>query len=89
MTNEEAVQRDLDRLGDEALKTGGLAHAALTLARGLDSDSSLTSKGQAAKALQDILNELRALAPEETKEDGVDELQAKRKARKGEARAAS
>lgn len=86
-TNVSAVKRDLAALGDARLAESGLAQVALTLAAGLDSNSSLTSKAMAAKTLAETLSQLRALAPEKKENDGVDELNAKRKER--QARAAS
>lgn len=86
--NVAAVQRDLDALGDDGLAKSGLAQVALTLAAGLDSDSSLTSKAMASKALADALGELRAMAPEKKEKDGVDEIAeryAKRRAGKAAA----
>lgn len=91
MSNEEAVQRDLDSIAkrDPELAQSGLAVMALTLARGLDSDSSLTSKAMASKALSDTLAQLRELAPDEMKEDGVDDLTARRAKRINRGAAAS
>lgn len=87
--NVAAVQRDLAALGDDKLAKSGLAQVALTLAAGLDSDSSLTSKAMASKTLADTLGELRAMAPEKKEQDGVDDLAAQRdKRRKGKAAAA-
>ena len=89
--NESAVKRDLEAIAkrDPDLAKSGLANVALTLARGLDSDSSLTSKAMAANALGDKLAELRELAPDETKDDQVDDLAAKRDKRRKRSAAAT
>jgi predicted phage-related endonuclease len=84
LTVTEAVKRDLRRLAerDPELANSGTAAAALALAREIDeSDNSATSKSMCAKALQDILAQLRELAPTEEGRDGIDDLSAKRNAR--------
>lgn len=83
--NEEAVQFDLDKLGDADLQRGGLAQTALTLARGLDSDSSLTSKAMASKALVETMNRLWDLAPPKKETDEVDEFTSRRNERRSKA----
>lgn len=83
--NEEAVAHDLKRLTDPKLAEGALAQMALTLARGLDSDSSLTSKAMASKALIDTMNRLWELAPAKKETDEVDEFTSRRKARRAKA----
>lgn len=89
--NVAAVRRDLDALAEREPDLGecGLAQMALTLARGLDNDrNSLTSKAMASKALSDTLAELRELAPDEIKKDGVDGIKGTRKKRRqGKAKA--
>ena len=60
------------------LSASPLAMAALALAEGLDDlHCSLTSRSMAAKAFQDILRELRDLAPAPETKDKVDELSAR------------
>jgi hypothetical protein len=90
-TNVEAVRRDLAKIAerDPDLAKGGLAALCLSLAKELDDPvNSLTSKSMAGRTLTDALAELRELAPDEKKEDGVDDLAARRaKRRKGSARA--
>jgi hypothetical protein len=56
-----------------------MAAAAMRLAEGLDNGhNSLTSQSMAAKAFQDLLGELRELAPAKKTEDVVDELSSRR-----------
>jgi hypothetical protein len=89
--NVAAVQRDLAAIAerDAELAESGLAQVALTLARGLDSDSSLTSKSMASGQLRDTLAQLREMAPDEKKEDTVDEIGAKRNQRRQRGAAAA
>jgi hypothetical protein len=77
----DAVQRDIERLGPE-VQESGLAAAALALAAGLDDQNSLTSKSMAAKALADVLKELRSLAPPRKETDDLAKLRADRKQRR-------
>lgn len=79
----EAVQRDLATIAAVApeLAICTLAATALSLAEEMDGHNSATSKSMCAKALVDIMQELRALTPEQAKGDGVDELIARRAAR--------
>jgi 5'-deoxynucleotidase YfbR-like HD superfamily hydrolase len=83
----EAVRRDLKELAkrDSKLAKSAQAATALSLAKELDSSrNSATSKSMCAKALNDTMAELRELAPDEKKDDGVDELaERRRKRRKG------
>lgn len=82
----EAVERDLRALAllDAALAESALAAAALALARELDNPrNSATSKSMCARALTETLDRLRELAPEESKEDRLDELTARRAERIG------
>ncbi len=73
----ESVRRDLEaiRRRDPGLADGTLAASALELAAQMDGDNSATSKSMCAKALMETMDRLMALAPEEAKRDGVDELQ--------------
>lgn len=84
LTVTEAVTRDLEKLAvrDPELATSGLAANALQLAREMDSKSSATSKSMCARALNETMEKLRELAPEEPKRDGIDELTRKREARR-------
>jgi len=77
---EKATQRQLGRL-PKHLAESAEAAAAMALAQGLDGGNSLTSKSMAAKAHSEILAVLRALAPPEQSEDGLDDLGARRRAR--------
>jgi hypothetical protein len=87
----DSVREYLKDLGDrdEALARSPLATSALALAREMDGQNSATSKSMCAKALNETLAQLRALAPEETGKDDLDELAERRKQRRaGKARAA-
>jgi hypothetical protein len=88
MTVTEAVTKDLELLGSTAAEST-LAATALTLAAGLDDGNSLTSKSMAAKALADVMRELRALAPPIQEADGVASLDKRRQARRAAAQAAA
>lgn len=80
VTVEEAVTRDLFELGD--LGTSALAATALVLARELDNPgNSATSKSMCARALNETLDKLRALAPSRDEEDRLDELSSRRSSR--------
>lgn len=81
----EAVLRDLDaiRARDEDLADSALAATALALASEIDNeDNSATSKSMCAKALAEIMRELRDLAPPELKEDALVDLNARRSTRR-------
>jgi hypothetical protein len=76
---EAAVERDLAG----SVRGSALAATALALARELDrSGNSATSKSMCARALLDCLDRLRALAAEEPVADRLDDLAARRSARK-------
>jgi hypothetical protein len=78
-----AVKRDLGRLSDPDLADSGLAATALALAAEVDSPkNSATSKSMCAKALMDALTALHAHQPQEVPNDDVDQLAAKRAARR-------
>lgn len=81
----EAVRRDLVALGDSALAESAEAAAALALARELDRDgNSATSKSMCARALVEAMARLRERAPARDGADGLDEIAAKRRVRRGE-----
>lgn len=88
MSNAESVERMLASLpADMALSP--LASMALTLAAEMDSHSNGgTSKSMIAKSMQDVLKELRELAPVEQAKDEVDDLRARRDARRAGSAAA-
>lgn len=88
MSVETAVTSDIELLGPKAAETA-LAATALALARELDGNNSATSKSMVAKALIDTMRELRALAPPKQEGDGVDEIAARRDARRSAAAAAA
>lgn len=79
----EAVRRDLQALSrrDELLASSALAASALALAGEMDADNSATSKSMCARALQDVLDRLRELAPPVEEGDDLDDLSARRAAR--------
>jgi len=79
----DAVTRDLERIAVVApeLAQGAEAFTALALAAEIDGNNSATSKSMCAKALADLMSELRALTPEQEAGDSVDNLAARRAAR--------
>lgn len=73
-----AVRRDLKGLPKE-LAQSTLAAAALSLAAELDKVKiSATARASCARALREVMEELRALAPPAEESDKVDELRARR-----------
>ena len=54
---------------------------AVALARELDGDNSATSKSMCARALAELIDRLRALAPAEERADGIDDIAKKRQKR--------
>lgn len=85
----DAVQRDVDKLPEE-LAESGLAATAISLAYELeDPFNSATSKSMCAKALGEALAQLRALAPAKQEADKLDDLTARREARRSTAAAGS
>jgi hypothetical protein len=86
---EAAVERDLEALGSRAAESG-LAATALALAREMDSPKNGgTSKSMIAKALNETMAELRALAPPKQEADGLDDLTKRREARRSASTAAA
>lgn len=81
----EAAEHDLAKLREVSpeLADSAMAATALALAREIDDDdNSATSKSMCARALVDIFEQLRALAPErEEKEDRLVDLATRRAAR--------
>jgi hypothetical protein len=81
-----AVRGDLALLGDRRLAGSALAATALALAGQLDNPkSSATAKAMCAGKLIEALDRLRELAPPRKETDDVDEVQAKREARRAAA----
>ena len=80
---EAAVLKDLKGMGD--LGGSGLAAVAVAMAQEIDADNSATSKSMCAKALQDILSQLRVLAPARAERDRIDDLADKRNRRRATA----
>ena len=85
MSVEAAVERELARLGG-VWRDSVLGATALALAAELDADNSATSKSMVAKALNETMSELRALAPVKEAEP-VDDLRAQRNRRRSRASA--
>lgn len=86
------VERDLAAIAkiDAALANSALATTALMLAESMDDPgNSATSKSMCARALVDVLEQLRELTPEGEQKDGVDDLSARRARRLGGAASAS
>ena len=81
---ESAVRLDLKGMGKD-LEGSGLAAVAVAMAQQIDADNSATSKSMCAKALQDILSQLRALAPARAERDRIDDLADKRNRRRATA----
>jgi hypothetical protein len=80
-TTVEGVEADLKALPSH-LARSGLAAAALSLARDLDStETSATARAACARSLVGVQRELRALAPAREEVDKIDELRARREAR--------
>ncbi len=79
-----SVTWELAEIGriDKRLASSGLASSALALAAMIDdTDNSATSRSMCARELRETLRELHALAPADAREDGIDELNARRSAR--------
>jgi hypothetical protein len=77
-----------DHRRDPDLAEGGLAMAALQMAREMDNpNNSATSKSMCGKTLADTLATLRSLAPPEAKRDSIDDLAAARARRRQDAQA--
>jgi hypothetical protein len=79
-----STKRDLAEIEkrDPKLAQSGLAALALKLAEEMDANNSATSKSMCAKSLMETLDRIRALAPAEETEDKVDDLSARRAARR-------
>jgi hypothetical protein len=78
----ESVERDLKNLGLAAQKST-LGATALALAAELDdSETSATAKSMCAKSMVDVFREIRALTPPKKERDGLDDLSARREARR-------
>ena len=70
-----AIRRDLAALPDD-LAGSGLAATAIALARAMDDNNSATSKSMCARAILELTDRLRALAPAVEEDDALDGLQA-------------
>jgi len=81
-----SVKRDLAALGDRGLAVSGLAAVALELAAQMDDKTnSATSKSMCARALSEVLAQLRGLAPVEVEDDRLDDLASRRADRRAAA----
>jgi hypothetical protein len=89
MTNVAATKRELAEIAerDPDLASSSLAAAALTMARGMDSSTSVAQKSLAAKELANLMGRLQELAPKAKRKDRVDDLTARRAERRGTAAA--
>lgn len=77
LTNVDRVRADVEELGG-GLERSALAGAALTLAADLDNrKNSATSHAMCAKALIDVMAQLRELAPPKKRGDDIDRLKSK------------
>lgn len=83
----EAVRAELDDLErrKSGLGSGALAAAALALAASVDRPDSTTSQAMCSKELRDTLAALHAMAPAEELRDDLDDLAARRAARRATA----
>lgn len=80
-----AVERDLAEIAkrDEALAESGVAMAALSLASDIDSGkTTATAKASCVRALAVAFEKLRAMLPDDPGGDQVDDLAARREARR-------
>lgn len=84
----DSLRAELEALGPRGAGST-LAATALALAAELDADNSATSKSMCAKSMVDVLRELRVLAPPKPEVDNLDDLTARRMARRSAATAHS
>jgi hypothetical protein len=83
---EAAVEREVKGLGK--FRDSALAATALALAAEIDDpDNSATSKSMCAKALNETMAALHALAPAKREPDGIDEVTSRRVQRRRSSRA--
>ncbi|MFI8254090.1 hypothetical protein [Streptomyces filamentosus] len=82
MSAEAAIRREIERLGVDDIAPG-LAALAVDLAAAIDEADAPTAKAVAAREVRALMTELRSLAPIQSEGDALDELQEKRKARRG------
>jgi hypothetical protein len=81
----EGVERDLRNLPEEFAKSG-LAESAIAMAREQDDyDNNATAKANCANAMRDIIRQLREEAPKPEERDKLDDLSARRAARRSTA----
>lgn len=64
----------------------GLAQVAISLAESIDEKGGPTAKANAARELRAVMNDLRKLAPVESKGDAVDDIAEQRAKRRAAAR---
>ncbi|MGW7435701.1 hypothetical protein [Streptomyces sp. NPDC054849] len=79
---EAATLKEIAELGVAEIAPG-LAALAIILARHLDESDAATSAAVVGRELRATLDKLRAVAPGKAEGDGVDDLSARRAARRG------
>jgi hypothetical protein len=79
-SNFEATERELEALGPAAIGSS-LGVVALTLAAELDDRNSATSKSLCAKAMIDVMREIKAAAPPKREEDDIERARKRRVSR--------
>ena len=85
MSVADKIAREIEDLhADET--SPGMAAVAVDLAQAIDSTNVPGAKAQAAHQLRSIMNDLRKLAPAETKGDAVDDVAQQREKRRKQAR---
>ncbi|MFF7949415.1 hypothetical protein [Streptomyces griseorubiginosus] len=81
-----------DKITEEIASLGvdetapGLAQVAISLAQSIDEPGGPTGKANAARELRAVMNDLRKLAPVESKGDAVDDIAQQREKRRAAAR---
>jgi hypothetical protein len=88
MTVASEIAAELEALHAEETSPG-MAAVALALAEAIDAAESLPEKATGADKLRSIMNDLRKLAPVESKGDAVDDIAEQRAKRRAAARRAA
>lgn len=83
----EALEQDVQALGDLPAGSAAIVASAFALARELDDKNSATSKSMCARALREAMDRLRELAPPKQRIDALDELSTRRSTRRAKAKA--
>ena len=79
------ITEELDSLRVDEIAPG-LAQVAISLAESIDASDGPTGKANAARELRAVMNDLRKLAPVESKGDAVDDIAQQRAKRRAAAR---